>query len=72
MHHIINLQRIYRSFIFQGDKCYLSSVLDMYSNKIVGYVLSQTSNLEQINRMLAMTFANTKNKKDIIFHSDMG
>lgn len=59
-------------FHFSWDKCYLSSVLVMYSNKIVGYVLSQSSNLEQINRMLAMTFENTKNTKDIIFHSDMG
>lgn len=50
-------------FHFSWGKCYLSSVLDMNSNKIVGYVLSHSSNLEPINRMLAMTFANIKIRK---------
>ena len=44
----------------------------MYSNEILGYDLSLSPNLEQINRMLDMTFANIPDTKGILIHSDMG
>ena len=39
-------------FSFPWGKCYLSPILDMNTNEIVAYDLSQSPNLEQIGRML--------------------
>lgn len=39
-------------FNFSWGKCYLSAILDMYTNEIVSYDLSSSSNLKQIRRIL--------------------
>lgn len=59
-------------FNFSWGKCYLSPVIDMYSNEVLGYDLSLHPNLEQISHMLDMTFSNMPHTKDTIFHSDQG
>ena len=57
-------------FNFSWGKCYLSPVIDMYSNEVLGYDLSLNPNLVQISHMLEMTFSNMPHTKDTIFHSD--
>ena len=57
-------------FNFSWGKCYLSPVIDMYSNEVLGYDLSLNPNLVQISHMLDMTFSNMPHTKDTIFHSD--
>ena len=43
-------------FGFSWGKCYLSPILDMNTNEIISYDLSQSANMEQIQRMLAGAF----------------
>ena len=59
-------------FNFSWGKCYISPILDMNTNEIIAYDLSQSPNLEQINRMLANAFEKFPVVKGLIFHSDQG
>ena len=59
-------------FNFSWGKCYISPILDMNTNEIISYDLSQSPNLEQINRMLASAFEKFPVVKGLIFHSDQG
>ena len=53
-------------------KCYLSPILDMYTNEIISYDLSLHPNYEQITHMLHKAFADHPDLKGLIFHSDQG
>ena len=53
-------------------KCYLSPILDMYTNEIIAYDLSLHPNYEQITNMLNKTFEAYPNMNGLIFHSDQG
>ena len=59
-------------FNFTWGKCYLSPILDMYSNEIIAYDLSLHPNLNQIHRMLNDAFDKFPYVKGLIFHSDQG
>ena len=59
-------------FSFPWGKCYLSPILDMNTNEIISYDLSQSPNLEQINRMLRSAFKRFPDTKGVILHSDQG
>lgn len=59
-------------FRFSWGKCYLSPILDMNTNEIISYNLSQNPNLKQINSMLTKAFKKFKNLEGLIFHSDQG
>ena len=59
-------------FNFTWGKCYLSPILDMYSNEIISYDLSLHPNLNQIHRMLNDAFDKFPYVKGLIFHSDQG
>ena len=59
-------------FNFSWGKCYLSPILDMYSNEIISYDLALSPNLEQITRMLDRAFEKFPDVKGLIFHSDQG
>ena len=54
------------------DKCYLSPILDMYTNEIISFDLSLHPNYEQITNMLNKAFENHPDVKGLIFHSDQG
>ncbi len=62
---------MYLSSVFVG-KCYLSPILDMNTNEIISYDLSQSANMEQIQRMLAGAFTKFPSVDGLIFHSDQG
>ncbi len=53
-------------------KCYLSPILDMYSNEIISYDLSLHPNYEQITNMLNKAFKDHSDLEGLIFHSDQG
>ena len=59
-------------FSFSWGKCYISPILDMNTNEIIAYNLSQTPNLEQIENMLNKAFNKFPNVEGLIFHSDQG
>ena len=59
-------------FNFPWGKCYISPILDMYSNEIISYDLSLHPNLNQIHRMLQEALDKFPTVKGLIFHSDQG
>ena len=59
-------------FNFSWGKCYLSPIIDMYTNEVISYNLSMSPNLNQIKRMLEMAFKKLKSLTGLIFHSDQG
>lgn len=59
-------------FNFSWGKCYISPILDMYTNEIISYNLSQSPNLEQIEDMLKKAFKKFPKLDGLIFHSGQG
>ena len=59
-------------FNFSWGKCYLSPIIDMYTNEVISYDLSISPNLNQIKRMLETAFKKFKSLTGLIFHSDQG
>ena len=59
-------------FSLPFGKCYLSPILDMYTNEIISYDLSLHPNYEQITNMLNRAFEDHPDVKGLIFHSDQG
>ena len=59
-------------FNLPWGKCYISPILDMNSNEIIAYDLSQSPNLEQISRMLHAAFERFPHTDGLIMHSDQG
>ena len=59
-------------FNFSWGKCYISPILDMYTNEIITYDLSLSPNLEQIHNMLDSAFKRFPSVEGLIFHSDQG
>ena len=59
-------------FHFSWGKCYLSPILDMYTNEIVSYDLALSPNMGQIKRMLDKAFAKFTSVSGLIMHSDQG
>ena len=59
-------------FSFSWGKCYISPILDMYTNEIISYDLSQRADLSQIERMMDKAFKKYPKPKGLIMHSDQG
>ena len=59
-------------FSFPWGKCYISPILDMNTNEIVAYDLSQSPNLEQVSRMLHSAFERFPHLDGLVLHSDQG
>lgn len=59
-------------FTFPWGKCYLSPILDMHTNEIVSYSLSQSPNFKQIRDMLNTAFKKFPSLDGLILHSDQG
>lgn len=62
---------MYLSSVFRGGSV-ISPILDMNTNEIISYDLSQSANMEQIQRMLAGAFTKFPSVDGLIFHSDQG
>lgn len=59
-------------FSLKFGKCYLSPIMDMFNDEIVGYDLSKKANYEQIDRMLLSARMSEKDLTKLVFHSDQG
>ena len=59
-------------FNLPWGKCYLSPILDMYTNEIISYDLSLHPTLDQVTRMLKKAFRKFPHVQGLIFHSDQG
>ena len=59
-------------FTFPWGKCYISPILDMHSNEIISYNLSQSPNMEQVKDMLQKAFERFPRLNGLILHSDQG
>ena len=59
-------------FKFSWGKCYISPILDMYTNEIISYDLSLSPNLAQISNMLRKAFSKFPKLNNLILHSDQG
>jgi len=61
-------------FKINGQKIYLSAVLDLFNREIVGYEISKSPNFELVQQSFKKAFTYTKlpEKSDLIIHSDQG
>lgn len=61
-------------FRIKGEekKLYLSPILDIYNSEIISYTLSYHPTLELTNTMLNKALQKTKNKTNLMIHSDQG
>ena len=53
-------------------KCYISPILDMNTNEVISYNLSQSPNMEQVKDMLKKAFERFPSVEGLILHSDQG
>lgn len=59
-------------FSFNWGKCFLSPIMDMFNNEIVGFDLSKKADYQQIERMLSSAGIESKDLTNLVFHSDQG
>ena len=59
-------------FNFAWGKCYISPILDRFTNEIISYDLSPHLNLKQITNMLTQAYEKFSILEGLIFHSDQG
>ena len=59
-------------FSLDGEKIYLSPILDLYNGEIVAYDISNSPNFKQTFDMLDKGFAKVTNLEGLILHSDQG
>lgn len=59
-------------FEVQGQKLYLSPILDLYNSEIVSYSLSKTPNFQLVMDMLRQAFRKIPNSERLMLHSDQG
>ena len=59
-------------FNFSWGKCYISPILDMFTNEIISYDLSLHPNLKQITNMLTQVYEKFPILEGLIMHSDQG
>lgn len=55
-----------------GQKRYLSTILDMFNGEIISYTISPNPNFNMVMKMLKDAIKKTKNKNNLILHSDQG
>ena len=59
-------------FNIQGNKRYLSPILDLYNGEIISYTLSLHPNLLMVTSMLDKALKSVKRDNNITLHSDQG
>jgi len=55
-----------------GNKVYLSPILDLFNNEIVSYTLSYSQNWAQVEKMLKLAVKRLDKTRGSILHSDQG
>ena len=52
--------------------CYLASVLDLHTKKVIGYSFSRSMTTEMVKKALENAYVTQKPNDGVIFHSDLG
>src|SRR5699024_8159984 len=52
--------------------CYLASILDLHTKKVIGYSFSRTMTVDVVKRALKNAYHAQKPSEGLIFHSDLG
>ena len=52
--------------------CYLASVLDLHTKKVIGYAFSRSMTNELVEKALEDAYISQQPKAGVIFHSDLG
>lgn len=61
------------TYIWAGNRwCYLATVMDLYSRRVVGWALSNKPDAELVIKALDMAFEQRGRPKGLMFHSDQG
>ena len=55
-----------------GNKVYLSPILDLFNNEIISYTLSYSPNWAQVEKMLKLAVKRLDKTRGSILHSDQG
>lgn len=59
-------------FRMDGEKLYLSPIIDLFNGEVISYDLSYHPDFKQIKNMLAKAFERVPECQGLIFHSDQG
>lgn len=59
-------------FKVQGQKLYLSPILDLFNGEIVSHAISKTPDFRLVRDMLQQAFRKVPNLSSLLFHSDPG
>lgn len=59
-------------FAVDGQKLYLSPIVDLYNGEVVSYALARNPRFELVTQMLDKAFTRIKGKTDLLLHSDQG
>lgn len=59
-------------FTFPWGKCFFSPIMDMYTNEIIAFGVSQSPGMPLIQTMAEGAFIKHPNLQGLIFHSDQG
>ena len=59
-------------FTLLGQRCYLSTVMDLFNQEIVAYTISSSCSLKLVTTMLKKAFSTVKDLKGLMLHSDQG
>jgi len=59
-------------FAVQGQKLYLSPILDLFNSEIIGYRMDIRPNYKLVGEMIKEAFNKHKDLKELILHSDQG
>lgn len=56
----------------KDGSCYLASVMDLHTKKIVGYSFSRTMTTDLITKALENAYDSQNPSDGVVFHSDLG
>lgn len=59
-------------FTVDGQKLYLSPIIDLYNGEVVSYALARSPQFELVTKMLDKAFRKIDNKTNLLLHSDQG
>ena len=59
-------------FTLLGQRCYLSTVMDLFNQEIVAYTISSSCSLKLVTTMLKKAFSTVKDLEGLMLHSDQG
>lgn len=60
------------SILENNTPCYICTIIDLFSRKVIGVSVSETQNVELVRCTFAKAYAERNNPENLTFHSDQG